>query len=1438
MNILEIMDVNSLNTSDRITFGQIDITSIKFYKPKNRLVLYLNSNTPVSFDNFLKIKKALRKKLLVDVKLYIETQALRYDLNTISKYIDYITKSNKRLNIFKNVLFKYDEEKNNIEFLFDRIVEEKEKYCSFYIGKLEEYGFKNISIDITSNYTNSIPKEKVVIKSNDNNNNYVNNYKKNKRIKYSEYTNISLKHLEYSEENHVKFIGKILSINNTVSRTTGRRIFTYLVTDNEGGIYVKLFENKKDDPKMFDDIKVGNTYQFYGDLSIDKFRKELSFNSRKMEPIEDKKIIDDSIDKRVELHLHTTMSEMDGVCSVEDVVEHAFNLGHKGVAICDHGSVQSFAKAHKKAKSLLKNNDRSFKIVYGCEMYMTDKDLSIVQNANNENLIDQTYVIFDVETTGLSSHFDRIIEFGAVKIKNYEVIDKLQMFINPHMEISNFISLKTNITNEMVEDKPTFEEVSDKILDFMKDSVLVAHNADFDIGFINESLKRINKKPLDNPIVDTLDLARAIHSDRRAYRLGNIARLYKIVYDEDVAHRADYDAKVLSDIFIRMLSDVSRKGVKTLNELQKLQDEDAFAKNRATHVVVLAKNQQGIKDLYELVTISNTKSLAVFGKGGEEFLSEPRIFKEDLNKRRENILLGSACLNGEVFECAANKDQKSLEEAISFYDYIEIQPLNNYSNLIVTDSIRDENRLKDIIKRIIDTSVKLNKLIVATGDVHYLLPEQKKFRDVYINSQGVGGVRHPLYIRNKELRRKTVNPDQHFRTTNEMLECFEWLEDSKLSRMIVIDNTNIIFDMIDYVLPVPEGTFPPTVEGSSNKLKEICYENAHRIYGDKLPEIVDNRLKKELDSIISNGFAVVYYISHLLVKKSNDDGYLVGSRGSVGSSFVATMSNITEVNPLVPHYICPHCKYSEFITDGSVASGYDLEEKSCPNCNNTMYGEGHNIPFETFLGFQGEKVPDIDLNFSNEYQSRAHNFTKDVFGEDHVYRAGTIGTVADKTAYGYVSGYLEEMGLEHVNEATKEYLASGCIGIKRTTGQHPGGIIVIPQDMDTSDFTPIQFPANDKNSDWKTTHFDFHDIHDNVLKFDILGHLDPTAMRLLYNISNIDPTTIPMNDKRVLSLFSSSDELHADTRIYEEKTGAMGLPEFGTKITRRVLEESKPTKFSELVIISGLTHGTDVWANNAQNLIQQGIPLDEVIGCRDDIMTYLIEQKLEPITAFNIMESVRKGRGLTLEWEKVMKEHGVPDWYIDSCKKIKYMFPKAHACAYVIMALRVAWFKVYHPEYFYIQYFTLRCDAYEIETMSKGVLAVKKRINDINSRLYSNDEKRATNKERALLDTLDMTIELYARGYKITNIDIYKSKATEFSLDKDNPKNIIPSFITVDGLGVAAAKSIEEARKDGDFLSKEDLIRRTLLSNKLVEKLDNLGCLNDLPDTNQMSLFG
>ncbi|MBR3692970.1 MAG: PolC-type DNA polymerase III, partial [Erysipelotrichales bacterium] len=906
-------------------------------------------------------------------------------------------------------------------------------------------------------------------------------------------------------------------------------------------------------------------------------------------------------------------------------------------------------------------------------------------------------------------------------------------------------------------------------------------------------------------------------------------------------HRADYDADVLAKVFFLMICDLRRDNVETLVDMQNYQDEEAFKKVRHKHVTLLVKNQAGLKDLFKLVSLSNIEYLATFGKssGGEEVAAEPRIPRSEIQRLRENILVGSSCQKGEIFEMALNKTEEELKEAIKFYDYIEIQPEACYSNLIDSHSVHSKERLRTVIINLIKAAKEMGKMVVASGDVHYIDPTDKIFRDVYINSQGIGGARHPLYYFNAQMRAKTQAPDQHFRTTKEMFEQFSYLEED-LQKELIIDTPNQIFDMIEVAKPLHSQLYKPHLEGDEEKLKSITYENAYKQYGNPLPKLIEDRLDMELKSIIGNGFTVIYYVAHLLVKKSNDEGYIVGSRGSVGSSFVATMMKITEVNPLPPHYYCPKCQHVEWFLDGSVKSGYDLPDKACPHCGTNLKGDGQDIEFATFLGFYGDKVPDIDLNFSGEYQERAHAYTKELFGEKNVLRAGTIGGVAEKTAYGYVSGYFENKGIENVSSAEKLRLAKGCQDVKRTTGQHPGGIIVIPQYMDVYDFTPMQLPANNPDSVWRTSHFDFHAIHDNVLKLDILGHVDPTVLKMLERISGIDPRTIPMNDEKVYSLFNSTEALCLDSTQYPEKTGAIGLPEFGTKFVRGMLEDTLPSSFAELVQISGLSHGTDVWLNNAKDLIDTGnYKLMDVIGCRDDIMNTLIQQyDMQKKMAFDIMESVRKGRGLKPEMLEAMKECNVPQYYIDSCLKIKYLFPKGHAVAYVLSALRIAWFKVHHPHYYYAAYFTTRCDAYDIEVMSSGLESVCQRLNDIKYRQSHQELKKSvTNKENALITTFEVTEEMYLRGYSMSMIDLDLSLATEFRVHPTNNKIIIPPFTSLDGLGESVAKTIIEAREEMPFISQEDLMKRTSLSQTHTKKLEELGVLKHLQKENQLSLF-
>ncbi|MBQ6492610.1 MAG: PolC-type DNA polymerase III [Erysipelotrichaceae bacterium] len=1282
-------------------------------------------------------------------------------------------------------------------------------------------------------------------------------YSKNK-----EYTELKIDDLIDTLYN-VKFTGEMFKIDERPTKT-GMIIQTVYVKDESNAVVVKFVEGKRFSKQALKENKEGRCAIFYGNYRFDNYANDYIFEPDQVEFIEKiDKLSDDEKEKRVELHMHTKLSEMDGVSSPSEVVNAAYEMGHRAVAITDHLCLQGFHEAQMAYKGIMKSageNKPDFKVLYGCEMNMVSPYLNIVYNSNDDLLSEAEYIVFDLETTGLSTEYDYIIEFGAVLMRKGTVVEQKDIFVKPPIDLSNNIKSLTHISEKDLMNAGTFAECKDEILDFIKDRVLVAHNASFDFGFLNSELARIGEAPLKNPVIDTLDLSRAMLKNRRAYRLGNMCRAYNIPYDEEVAHRANYDADVLSQVFNFMLKDLAKAGVTTLNELKDYQDDEAFVKNRAFHTTVLCKNRDGLKDLFRLVSISNTRTLAVFGKANtkdsnSEFIAEPRIFKDTLNEYRKNLLIGSACFNGEIFEIASTRSHEELAKAISFYDYIEIQPLENYRFLYEDRQLFDLERLKHYLKDIIDEALRQNKIVVATGDVHYVRKDEKILRDVYINAQAIGGAHHPLYVFDKEKRARQVTPDQRYLNTKEMLEAFAWLNDEKLIRDIVITNTNKIADLCDNIKPFSDELRPPKIDdaiavarrcniiedpfterndviSADQYLREFVYHNAHRIYGNKLDEFIEKRIETELNAIIGNGYGVIYFVCHLMVKRSNDDGYIVGSRGSVGSSLVATLSDITEVNPLPPHYICPKCH--KLIWKKDVASGYDLPDMDCPDCGSRMKGDGQNIPFETFLGFNGDKIPDIDLNFSGDYQPKAHLFTREIFGDENVFRAGTISTVAEKTAFGYVSGYCEEKNIFNMSRAQRQRLASGCEGVKRTTGQHAGGIVVLPDDMEIEDVTPIQYPANDKSAAWRSTHFEYHDFSDNLLKFDILGHVDPTAMRLFENISGIDVKTIPMNDEKVLSLFYSTKALNITNPKYKEETGAAGLPEFGTLNTRNTIEETRPHVFSELVQISGLSHGTDVWRGNAQELIRSGIRLSDVIGCRDDIMSTLLGYKLEPLDSFNIMEHVRKGKGLTESEEKTMQEHDVPQWYINSCKKIKYMFPKAHAVAYCIMAVRVAWFKVYHPEYYYVSYFSLRCDAYELETMIKDADLIYSRMQELMAKINA---REANKKEKDIFDTLEVCYEMTSRGYRMTNIDLYKSLATEFRVNPDNDHEIIPPFKVLDGLGDNVAESIVEARKEREFLSKEDLVDRTQLSNTLCKKLDDLGVLKGLDDSNQMTLF-
>lgn len=1183
---------------------------------------------------------------------------------------------------------------------------------------------------------------------------------------------------------------------------SGRLLLILKITDYSDSLLVKMFSRKEEDIPKMKAVEKGIWLKARGSIQHDTFVRDLVMVANDLQQIPGYERKDEAPEgkKRVELHLHTPMSQMDAVTPTAKLVEQAAKWGHEAIAITDHGVVQSFPEAYAAGKK------HGIKVLYGLEANLIDDGVPIAYNEAHRKLLDETYVVFDVETTGLSAVYDKIIELAAVKVKNGEIIDRFERFANPHHPLSQTTIELTGITDDMVVNAPEIDQVLKEFFEFTGDNVLVAHNASFDMGFLNVGYTNIGYDKAKNPVVDTLELGRYLYPELKNHRLDTLCKKFKI--DLTQHHRAIYDAEATGHLLWKMTTDAHEKGMVFHDQLNDNMGKGEFKRVRPTHCTILAKTQVGLRNLYKLVSISHLNY----------FHRVPRIPRSELKKHREGLIVGSGCSEGEVFTAAMQKSMDETEEVAQFYDYIEVQPPVNYERLIENDLIHNEIALKEILKKLVKLGEKLDKPVIATGNVHYLDPNDAIFRKILIASQGGAN----------PLNRLNRLPQVHFRTTAEMLESFSFLGEEK-AREIVVDNSQKLAHELGNLQPVPDDLFTPKIEGAEDEVRDRSFQKARDIYGEELPEIVEKRLDIELESIIGNGFAVIYLISHKLVKKSLDDGYLVGSRGSVGSSFVATMLEITEVNPLPPHYICPKCKQSYFINDGSVGSGFDLQDKECPDCGVPYIKEGQDIPFETFLGFKGDKVPDIDLNFSGEYQPRAHNYTKELFGEDKVYRAGTIGTVANKTAYGFVRGYESDNGV-HFRGAEIDRLTAGCTGVKRTTGQHPGGIIIVPEDKEIFDFAPIQFPADDRNSEWRTTHFDFHSIHDNLLKMDILGHDDPTVIRMLQDLSGIDPKTIPKDDPGVMKLFQGTESIGVTEDQILCKTGTLGIPEFGTKFVRQMLEDTRPTTFSELVRISGLSHGTDVWLNNANELISDGTcELKDVIGCRDDIMVYLIHKGLEASLAFTIMEFVRKGKGLKDDWIEEMKNHNVPDWYIESCKKIKYMFPKAHAAAYVLMAVRIAYFKVHYPALFYAAYFTVRANDFDLNIMTRGSGAIRAKIEEIQAKGLD-----ATPKEKSLMTVLEISLEMCERGLSFQKVDLYRSKAAEFIVDGDT---LIPPFNAIAGLGTNAALNIVKARENGEFLSKEDLQQRSRLSKTVVEDLDKHGCLEGMPDSNQLSLF-
>ncbi len=1306
-------------------------------------------------------------------------------------------------------------------------------------------------------------------------------------------------------------------------------IMNIKISDKTNSIMAKLLRFDEEEYKFISkSIKEGSWYRFYGDIEEDTYLKDIVLNIKGIEKIKskDESRVDNAPIKRVELHAHTMMSQMDGLTKVDlgkhtcELVSRCIDMGYKGVAITDHNGCQAFPIAYQIISGYNKKQEdpsKKFKGLYGTELTLVDDTTSIVKDATDERLEGNTFVVFDTETTGFNAAGgDQMIEIGAVKIKDGEIIDRFDKFINPGRHIPDNITALTEITDEMVKDAKTEAEVTKEFLDWAGSCPMVAHNAKFDISFVQMAMNKYDLGPFNNTVIDTLELSRQLDQGFARHSLSALVKRYNVPFDEDAHHRADYDAEGTALVFDKMLKKLVQQNIEIISEIDTnlVPKEEIHKFGRTFHFNAIALNRTGLKNLFKIISLANTKY----------FYKTPRIPRSVLNELRDGLIIGSGCYESEVFIEARSKDSSDLANIIKFYDYVEVQPPEVYSHLIQTSDFKDQYELENHIRKIIDETKKNGKLIVATGDVHHFDREDKIYREIIVNQKVPGGGRHPLA--KKEI---TSIPSQHFRTTEEMLSDFAFLNNDALINEIVIENPNKVLDMVQEIEVIIEThgvPFSPRVRSDDGEsyldckrvVTDLVYDKASSMYGSPLPynieeriakelygdivyncwhekldkmypdksndelealtfenlhntifegfdevhklveeyvinhwltedgeqthEAVEKKIKKSLGGIIGGGFDPIYLIAQRLVKHSNDDGYIVGSRGSVGSSFVATLMGITEVNPLPAHYRCLKCQCSIFNDDDGIPfgknypSGFDLPDKVCPNCGEPLKKDGQDMPFATFLGFNADKVPDIDLNFSDLNQASAHEYTKVLFGVDNVYRAGTIGTVADKTAFGFVKGYFEDKGIFSTRNIEVERLALGCTGVKRTTGQHPGGIVVVPDYKEVYDFTPYQFPADDPTSPWRTTHFDYHSIEEDLLKLDILGHSDPTQLKLIQDLSKTDVNAVPFDDKDTMSIFSSTDALGVTNEEIMCPTGTLGIPEFGTSFTIGMVDEIKPTHFAELVKIAGLSHGTDVWLGNAQELIKNNVvPFTEVIGCRDDIMVYLIYHGVVPIKAFKIMEFVRKGKASKdpatwAEHKQTMLDANIPDWFINSCEKIKYMFPKAHAAAYVMSAFRIAWYKVHMPAYFYASWFSTKATAFEIEAMIGGYNAIKNKLTEIKNKGYD-----ATNKEVGASESLNVALEMAARKIKVAPFDLYKSKGLTFDVEDEN--TLIPPFITIDGLGETVAMNIEKEAKKAPFISIEDFQTRCKVSQTLIDKMTGMGIFKDMPESSQLSLF-
>ncbi|MCR4430553.1 MAG: PolC-type DNA polymerase III [Tepidanaerobacteraceae bacterium] len=1178
----------------------------------------------------------------------------------------------------------------------------------------------------------------------------------------------------------------------------GTVLITFALTDYTGSIPVKIFLSggKK---AIGDKIKEGCWIKAKGKSESNKYSQELEFIPYDINISQKPARRDNCQEKRVELHLHTRYSAMDAVCSVKQVIEQVKSWGHRAVAFTDHGVIQSFPEVYEHARG------SGIKPIYGVEAYIFDDEFPVMINPPDIKFAEATFVVADIETTGLSFEKDEIIEIGAVKIKDGDIIDRFSSFIKPSRTLPTNIINLTGITNEMVINAPPLKEVLSNFIDFLGDGIFVAHNAHFDSGFIRRDCEKFGLRFV-NAILDTLPLCQILYTDLKNHRLDTVAKKLEIKMGNH--HRAVDDANTAALILKSALHSIEKSGIDNLSNINRIYNlSEGQVHLNSYHATVLVKNMAGLKNLYRLVSISHL----------DYFYRHPRIPKSLLKSYREGLILGTGCQAGELFQGLLHYfGEDHIERIVDFYDFLEIQPLQNNAFLIKNGLVSGRETLKKLNIKIYELGKRFNKPVLLTGDVHFINPEDEIYRKVLLNSQGYEDADKDSFL--------------YLKTTEEMLDECEYLG-KEAAFEVVVTNTNKIAEEIDEnIKPVPDELYPPKIEGAEQEIINMTYKRAKELYGENLPNLVQKRIERELNSIVNHGYSVIYLIAHKLVKKSLEDGYLVGSRGSVGSSLVATMCGITEVNPLPPHYLCPDCKHSIFVEEDEGIVGPDLPDKTCPRCAKPMKKEGFNIPFEVFMGFEGDKVPDIDLNFSGEYQARAHKFTEELFGSQHVFRAGTISTIAEKTAFGFVKSFMEEKKIK-TSAAEIKRLAAGITGVKRTTGQHPGGLMVVPRDMEIYEFTPVQFPADDKESGVITTHFDYHSISSRLLKLDLLGHDDPTVIKMLEEETGIDAKKIPLDDKDTMEIFSSLKSLNLDPESVGTTVGTLGVPEFGTRFVRQMLEDTRPSTFAELVRISGLSHGTDVWLNNAQDLIRsKTATLKDVIATRDDIMIYLLNQGVEPKIAFNIMENVRKGKGIKPEHEEILiKNKKVASWFVESCKKIKYLFPKAHAVAYVIMAFRIAYFKVHYPEAFYATYFTVRADDFDAELILQGPKKIREAIAEIEKK-----EKESSAKEKNLLTILEVANEMYMRGIQFVPIDLYKSDIRRFKI---TPVGILPPLTSLQGLGLAAAQSIEEERKKGKFSSIEDLRQRTRITKNVIQILKQNGIISNLQETNQLCLF-